>query len=41
MALFGWLPLIIMVALHHHQWSAGASMWIFFAVLAIGGIATL
>jgi hypothetical protein len=41
MALFGWLPLTISLALHHRQWMAGISMWLFFAILAIGGVAML
>ena len=41
MALFGWLPLTIILALYHRQWGAGISMWLFFAILATGGAAML
>jgi hypothetical protein len=40
-ALFGWLPLTLDLAVHHRQWGAGISMWLLFAVLAIGGVAML
>ncbi len=39
--LFGWLPITILHALEARLWKEGISMWIFFAILALGGIALL
>jgi hypothetical protein len=40
-ALFGWLPLTIILALYHRQWGAAMSMWLFLAILVVGGVAML
>ncbi len=39
--LFGWLPSTIVMALNYRMWKDGISMWLFFVILAVGGIALL
>ena len=39
--LFGWLPITVVGALQYRLWKDGVSMWVFFAILALGGISLL
>ena len=39
--LFGWLPISVEGALRYRLWKEGISMWVFFVILAFGGIALL